>query len=135
MTKNLIEGTVLRFLLVGVFNTVVGCGIMFLLYNVGHFSYWFSSAANYIVGGTVSFFLNKYFTFRKKVWSGRQVIRFIVTVAVCYGVAYGLAKPLMLWALKDYPIGLQENAAMLTGMILYTMLNYWGQKFFAFARE
>ena len=38
MTKKLIDGTVLRFLLVGVFNTVVGCGIMFLLYNVGHFS-------------------------------------------------------------------------------------------------
>ena len=76
MIKKWIDGTLLRFLLVGVINTLVGCGTMFLLYNLAHWSYWSSSAANYIVGGIVSFFLNKYFTFRKKDWSWGQVSRF-----------------------------------------------------------
>ena len=58
------ENTVLKFLLVGVVNTLIGTGTMFLLYNLAHCSYWVSSAANYVVGGIVSFFLNKYFTFR-----------------------------------------------------------------------
>ena len=66
MAKKWIDGTVPRFLLVGVINTLVGCGAMFLLYNLAHWSYWLSSAANYLLGGIVSFFLNKYFTFRKR---------------------------------------------------------------------
>ena len=56
----------LRFLLVGVVNTLIGAGLMFLLYNVANCSYWLSSAVNYVVGGIVSFFLNKYFTFENK---------------------------------------------------------------------
>lgn len=62
--ERLIDKTVLRFLLVGVVNTLVGCGLMFLLYNLAGWSYRSSSAANYVAGGGVaSFFLNKYFTF------------------------------------------------------------------------
>ncbi len=132
--KKLIDATLLRFLIVGVINTLVGCGTMFLLYNLAHCSYWISSAANYIVGGVVSFFLNKYFTFRKTAWSWSEVIRFGVNVAVCWLLAYGLAKPLVLWALNGQTVWLQENVAMLVGMCLYTMLNYLGQRFFAFKK-
>ena len=132
--KKWIDGTLLRFLLVGVVNTLVGCGTMFLLYNLAHWSYWASSAANYIVGGIVSFFLNKYFTFRKKDWSWSQVIRFACNVAVCWLLAYGMAKPLVLHLLEGQSIWLQENAAMFVGMCLYTALNYLGQRFFAFRK-
>ena len=95
MAKKWIDGTVPRFLLVGVINTLVGCGAMFLLYNLAHWSYWLSSAANYLLGGIVSFFLNKYFTFRKREWSWGQAVRFAVNVAACWLLAYGLAKPAM----------------------------------------
>ena len=84
-----LDKTVLRFLLVGVVNTLIGAGIMFLLYNVANCSYWLSSAANYVVGGIVSFFLNKYFTFENKAWSWGQVWRFALNVAVCYFIGYG----------------------------------------------
>lgn len=133
MTKRkLIDGTVPRFLLVGVFNTLVGCGLMFLLYNLAGWSYWLSSAANYIAGGVVSFFLNKYFTFQNKERSWRQAGRFALTVAACWLLAYGAAKPLVRALLSGLPPRLQENAAMLAGMCLYTALNYLGQRFFAF---
>ena len=130
----LIDGTVPRFLLVGVINTLVGCGAMFLLYNAAHWSYWAASAANYVLGGVVSFFLNKYFTFRRREWSWRQVVRFAVNVAVCWLLAYGLAKPLVLRLLAGEALWLQENAAMVVGMCLYTGLNYLGQRFFAFRK-
>ena len=39
MAKKWIDGTVPRFLLVGVINTLVGCGAMFLLYNLAHWSH------------------------------------------------------------------------------------------------
>ena len=130
----LIDSTVPRFLLVGIINTLVGCGAMFLLYNLAHWSYWLSSAANYVLGGIVSFFLNKYFTFRRREWSWGQVARFALNVAVCWLLAYGLAKPLVLWALSGREVWIQENVAMLVGMCLYTALNYLGQRFFAFRK-
>ena len=84
MKEKLFDQTVLRFLLVGVLNTLVGCGTMFLLYNLAGVSYWLSSAANYVVGGIVSFFLNKYFTFRQKdknVLLGKSAIPILFTYA------------------------------------------------------
>jgi len=132
MKRKLVDKTVLKFLLVGVCNTLTGCGTMFLLYNLAGCSYWVSSVANYVIGGAVSFFLNKYFTFQNRERSWRQVGRFIVNVAACYIAAYGLAKPAVAVLLSGQTQALQENAAMLTGMCLYTVLNYFGQKFFAF---
>ena len=130
--SKLFDKTMVKFLLVGVVNTLVGAGTMFLLYNLAHCSYWISSAANYVVGGIVSFFLNKYFTFQNKDWSWGQVGKFIVSVSVCYLLAYGLAKPLTLHLLAGQSQSIQENVAMLVGMCLYTGLNYLGQRFFAF---
>lgn len=132
MNKRILDKTFLKFLLVGVCNTLVGCGVMFLLYNLANWSYWPSSAVNYIAGSIVSFFLNKYFTFQNHEQSWRQVFRFAINVAACYLLAYGIAKPLALRALSGQAAKIQENAAMLIGMCLYTGLNYFGQRFFAF---
>ncbi len=72
MLKKIFDPTLFRFLLVGVVNTLVGYGVMFGLYNLaglhlwGDPGYWISSAANYLVGSVVSFFLNKHFTFRSR---------------------------------------------------------------------
>ena len=128
--KKFFDPSMLRFLLVGVVNTLVGAGIMFLLYNLAGCSYWLSSAANYIVGGVVSYFLNKYYTFKNTERSWKQVLRFALNVAVCWLLAYGIAKPLALRLLAGFDEKLQTNAAMLAG--LYTALNYLGQRFFAF---
>ena len=122
----------LKFCLVGAANTLVGAGIMFLLYNLAGCSYWLSSAANYIVGGVVSYFLNKYYTFKNTERSWKQVLRFALNVAVCWLLAYGIAKPLALRLLAGFDEKLQTNAAMLAGLCLYTALNYLGQRFFAF---
>ena len=135
MTQKLIDKTTIKFLIVGVINTIVGSGTMFLLYNLAHCSYWIASAANYIVGGIVSFFLNKYFTFQNKEKSLQQVIKFVLTVSACYLIAYGAAKPLVLHILAGQSRVIQENIAMLVGRVLYTGLNYLGQRFFAFKNE
>ena len=132
MRINWKDNTLFKFLIVGVFNTLVGCGTMFLLYNLAHCSYWVSSAANYIVGGIVSFFLNKYYTFGNKQWEWAQVWKFVLNVTVCYLLGYGLAKPIALRLLEGQAVRVQENVAMLVGMCLYTGLNYLGQRFFAF---
>ena len=66
LIKKFADKTFLRFVLVGVINTVFGTAIMFVFYNVFGLSYWLSSASNYFFGSILSYFLNKYFTFQYK---------------------------------------------------------------------
>ena len=107
--KVFFNSTIWKFLLVGVLNTLVGAGLMFLLYNLAGCSYWVSSAANYLVGGVLSFFLNKYFTFQSKERSLPELLRFALTVGLCWILAYGLAKPLALRLLASAPEKLQKD--------------------------
>lgn len=140
MSRLICDSSLVRFVIVGAINTLVGSGTMFLLYNCVPWSvpegsqvpYWVSTAANYVVGSVVSFFLNKYFTFRSKDWSWSQVWRFVVNILCCYTLAYGIAKPLVRAALEHMSQTIQDNAAMLVGMVLFVFLNYFGQRFFAF---
>ena len=123
--KKFLDATLIRFVIVGVINTVVGTAIMFGLYNL-------ASASNYILTSILSFFLNKFFTFQNKEKSMRQVVRFAVNIAVCYLLAYGIAKPLCLHLLSGAAATVRDNVSMLVGMCLFTAFNYCGQRFFAF---
>ena len=124
-----------KFMGVGVINTLVGSGIMFLLYNVFHCGYWLSSAANYVVGSLVSYVLNRKFTFRSRQSAGKTFVRFALSISVCYLLAYGVAKPLAMRMLSGAAVNVQENIGMLIGMGLYMILNYAAQRFFAFREE
>ena len=135
MKSKLLDKTTLKFLLVGVINTLVGNGVMFLLYNLLGAGYTLSTAANYVVGSIVSYFLNKYYTFKSTKKSGKEVLRFIITIVVCYAVAYGAAKPLVYFVLSGFSVSVKDNLAMLTGSGVFIVLNYFGQRFFAFKTE
>lgn len=131
--RSVVDIKLLKFLIIGALNTLVGAGLMFLLYNLAGCSYWFSSAANYVAGSILSYFLNKYITFQNKTKSVMQVVKFIINILVCYFVAYGVAKPLVLWLFSSRSTKFTDNVAMLAGMCIFTGLNYIGQRFFAFA--
>lgn len=133
--KKFFDRTFWTFLLVGVANTLFGTGIMFLFYNVFHLSYWLSSASNYFFGSILSYVLNRMFTFRSQDSAGKTLPRFVVNITLCYLLAYGMAKPLAAWVLSGFPVAVQENVAMLTGMCLFVGLNYIGQRFFVFKNK
>ena len=124
-----------KFILVGVANTVFGTGIMFVFYNVFHFSYWISSASNYIFGSILSYFLNRIFTFKNKENTTSTLPRFVISISLCYLLAYGIAKPVASALLSGFSRNIQENIAMLAGMCLFVALNYIGQRFFVFREK
>ena len=128
----LLDKQFFRFLIVGGINTLMGSAIMFTLYNVMRLNYWFSSACNYAITSILSFFLNKYFTFAVKEWSLFMVAAFVVNIVCCYGIAYGITKPVMQYALQSQSIKMQENGALFAGMCLFAGLNYLGQRFIVF---
>ena len=130
--NKLIDKTTFKFLIVGVINTLVGTSVMFLAYNFLGLGYWISSAANYIIGSMVSYFLNKYFTFQNKEKSVGQIVKFVFNISVCYLIAYGVAKPFVHMLLNGFSVTIRDNGAMLMGMCLFVGLNYLGQRFFVF---
>lgn len=129
------DKTFMKFVMVGVINTIVGTTIMFVFYNVFHLSYWISSASNYFFGSICSYILNKHFTFQYHEQGWASLLRFTINILICYLLAYGIAKPLMQWILSDYSKTIQENISMLLGMCLFIVFNYLGQRFFAFKQK
>ena len=131
MTNKLFDKSFILFLLVGGINTLVSAVLMFLLEKKGC---WVSTIIAYAVGAVISFFLNKKFTFKSEGNTGKSAAKFIINVAVCYMIAYSVAQPLatlILSATSLSPLWI-ERIAKLFGMGLYTLINYFGQKFFAF---
>lgn len=122
----------MKFITVGIVNTIVGTTIMFVFYNVFHLNYWVSSASNYFFGSIVSYLLNKHFTFRFKEKGWWSLLRFVVNIVTCYLLAYGIAKPVMKWLLSGFSVTIQENVSMMLGMCLFVVFNYLGQRFFTF---
>lgn len=125
----------MKFAMVGVINTIVGTTVMFVFYNVFHFSYWVSSASNYIIGSIISYLLNKNFTFRFKEQKYWSLLRFVLNILTCYLLAYGIAKSLMHWILTGFSQTIQENVSMMLGMGLFVVFNYLGQRFFTFKKK
>ena len=129
------DKTFLKFVIVGVINTLFGSAVMFGCYNLLHSSYGLSVAANYVFGSILSYFLNKRFTFKNTEKGAGTLIRFAVNVGLCCLIAYGAARPLVRLILSGASATLRDNLAMLVGMGLFVVLNYIGQRFFAFAEK
>lgn len=133
--KKWLDFTTIKFIIVGIINTVVGTSVMFILYNIFSVGYWMSSAANYIIGSIVSYFLNKYFTFQNREKSFKQIILFVINISLCYIIAYGVAKPMVAFILNQYNEKIQGNISMLVGMGLFVILNYFGQRLVVFRQS
>ena len=129
-----LDASIWKFLLVGVGNTLLSMVLMFALEGLG---YWPSTAIAYVAGAVMSFFLNRSFTFRSQETMGRSAVKFALNAAVCYLAAYGIAQPVM--ELLPQPVFVPaiwwERLTKLVGMGLYTVLNYFGQRFFAFRKQ
>ena len=130
----MLHNTFFKFILVGVINTITGYGIILFLYNIIRLGYWLSSVFAYVFISILSFILNKYFTFKVRQWSLFMVIAFVVNIAVCYLIAYGIARPVVNVLLQNSQQTIRENIALFTGMFLFTGLNYLGQRLVVFKR-
>ena len=135
--RQLFDKSFLTFLIVGVVNTLFGTAIMLVLYNVFGCSYWVSSFCDYFFGSILSYFLNKHFTFHYQGTDWRSIVKFAMNIVVCYLIAYSLALPLTRQALQHWELStpVVENVAMLVGTGLFMVINYIGQKFFAFSEK
>lgn len=137
-----------KFILVGVINTLVGNGLQFVLFALlawdrYDWGVWLASALGYFIGSVVSYFLNKYFTFKNTEKGWKPILRFALNIAVCYALSYCIAIPLIKWICTAnnftmFSLTVEQfagYASMILGSCLFVAFNYIGQRFFAFREK
>jgi putative flippase GtrA len=123
------------FLIIGAGNTVLSWALMFLFYNAFSLSYWTSSFLAFLIASISSFYFNKKYSFQSHSAVSGAALRFVVVILSCYFIGWGVAKPLVIYCLKPFPVfsvRLAEQVALIIGNIIFTALNYFGQRYFAF---
>lgn len=120
---------IVKFGLVGILNTFVSLFIIFMLMNYFHVSYVLSNLCGYTVAVINSFIWNKLWTFYGKGSIKNEFIIFMVIFVICYLAQLGL-----LIFLKEV-LTLSVDISQILAMIFYMVLNFIGQKYFAFNKK
>lgn len=134
MSRNENGMQMLRFFLVGCINVVVGTVTMLVAYYFFMCGYWLSSALNYLISSTCSYFLNRKYTFQVQNRSWKLPLSFALNIIVCYLAAYSVAQPITEALLSGISPAFGEAFSMLVGMVLFSILNYFGQAWFVFGK-
>ncbi len=131
---------VIHFGMVGVINTLMGWAIMAVLYNLIHMNYWLSSGISYFIGSVFSYHANAKLTFKVESRDKWLPWRFALNIIVCYLISFSVAQPLVTWLLDvsglarggTFSQALFDNVAMIFGMGIFIVMNFFGQKVFVF---
>ncbi len=133
---------VIHFGMVGVINTLMGWGIMPVLYNLILMNYWRSSGLSFFSGSVFSYHANAKLTFKVEEKDKWLPWRFALNIIVCYLIAFSVAKPFTARVLDAIGLSsggrisvvLLENIAMICGMCIFIVMNFFGQKLFVFRK-
>lgn len=117
----------IRYLLVGVVNTLVGLGIIYFCMWALGLGNVVSNAIGYSVGVLVSFTLNRRWTFRHEGPRASAFVRFVTVL----GVAYGVNLATVLFAIEVLHI--DRYLAQAIGVVPYTITGFLGSRLYAFA--
>jgi putative flippase GtrA len=74
----------IKYLIVGIFNTTLGYGTIFLCMYIFMFSPELSNLIGYVLGMIFSFFANRKFTFKSTEKASQEFIKFIAVCLVAY---------------------------------------------------
>lgn len=142
----------IKYCLVGIINTLAGLTTAYTFLNLLSCSYLSSTAAAYIIGISVSFILNKTFTFKDKSSNHLSLfIKFTLTMLPSYVISYFLgwmsAKTIFsidifnTFADKITQLinvsqnKISDNIAILISMAIYLVLGFFANKFLIFTNK
>lgn len=134
--KMWLQNSFIRFLLVGLGNTLLSAVLMLVLYNGLGVHPVLSSGIAYVAGAIMSFFVNRSYTFSSQERFWRSAIKFAINVAVLWAITTPLLQPWAVAQLTDLVgVRMANNLSLIGCMGIYTVLNYLGQRFFAFRKS
>lgn len=121
----ILQYSFIKYLMVGMINTLVGFGIIFLLMYRGLLPE-IANFIGYLCGFILSFILNKYFTFKSKNYVKSEFIRFALSMGIAYLIN------LLILVISYRYFGINEYISQIIAGIFYTLSGYLLSKFYAF---
>lgn len=115
----------IRYLIIGVFNTAIGYGIIFILMAFLVIPE-IANIIGYIIGIIISYVLNKIYTFRTKTKSKKEFFRFVICMICSYLINF-----IVLVILYRH-FGVDKYIATIIASVFYTISGYIFSKYFAF---
>lgn len=120
----------MKYCAVGVLNTLLCLGVIFICKSLLGFNPYVSNAVGYIAGVINSFLWNKKWVFRSDGGMGKEAIVFVVGFAICYALQF-----LVVWGLNQSSFGEIEvgiwvftlsgyGIATIIGNVVYTVANF-----------
>ena len=116
------------YLLIGVFNTLLGLSIIYATMYFLSLHYLVSNIMGYIIPLIFSFFLNRHFTFNVKDKPHVRIVLFFLVFIIAFSVQF-----LLVFFLKT-AAGLNPYICQLFGVIFYTSIGFFLNKGFTFRR-
>lgn len=128
----------IKYAIVGVMNTLITLGVIFVCKSILGVNPYLSNALGYVAGLLNSFLWNRTWVFRSHGRITRQAIHFFAAFCLCY-----LLQLLVVWALTKSSFGALEfnivgfvlsgyGIATLIGNVVYTMCNFIYNRIFTF---
>lgn len=130
----------IKYCIVGVMNTAITLGVIFLCKSVCGINPYVSNAIGYICGLINSFLWNKQWVFRSGSAYCGEAMRFAAGFGLCFAIQFAVV-----WGLSSGPFGEKEfpigrfvisgyGIATLIGSIVYTVCNFTYNKLFTFRK-
>ena len=119
----------MRFVFVGILNTIIGYSVIMVLFHIIGLTYGVSYFLSYVIGVIISFFLNRQFVFFSKNHKLHEFFRFLIAFFISYTISY-----IFLYFFVEYRI-FDENIAFFAGMVIYSTLFYLLNKHITFKQR
>jgi putative flippase GtrA len=116
----------LRYCIVGISNTVVGLGTIFILFNVFKIDYVVSNIIGYGIAIINSFKWNKAWTFRSSKNIKNELLPFLIIFIISY------LSNLFSVIISIESFNINPNLAQLMGITIFTIFNYSGNSIWTF---
>lgn len=127
-----------RYCVVGVLNTLVTFGVIYICKSLLGWNLYVCNVLGYVAGLVNSFLLNKSWTFRSHGRLHREAVRFLAGFGLCY-----LLQLWVVWMLTSSPFGAFDyrvcgivlsgyGIATIIGNVVYTLSNYVFNKLVTF---
>ena len=126
MIKTIFDKTFLRFVGVGVINTIIGYLVILFFFHIVGLTYSYSYFISYIIGIIISFFLNRKLVFFSTKSKIKEFIKFLIAFAISYIVSY-----IGLYFIVENKL-IDTNYAFFAGMVIYSTLFYLLNRFITF---
>lgn len=118
---------ILKYLAVGVLNTLVGYGVFFILVRFLHVTPEIANTIGYILALSVAFLLNRTYVFRGDVLISRAIPRFLLAFTIAFSI-----NQLVLIFFYRY-LDFAAEISQVPATISYTLVFYALNKHFVFS--